>query len=67
VAAISLVSNARSRECDWVSNEVAHYNAKTGQFSEGLTFGDVHEALDLIFEILTGTTSSSMGEPSRVR
>lgn len=36
---------------DWVSNEVAHYNAKTGQFSEGLTFGSVHEALDLIFEI----------------
>lgn len=36
---------------DWVSNEVAHYNANTGRFSEGLTFGDVHEAMDLIFEI----------------
>lgn len=35
----------------WVSNEVAHYNAKTGQFSEGLTFGDVHQAMDLVFEI----------------
>lgn len=36
---------------EWISNEVAHYNTKTGQFSEGLTFGDVHEAMDLIFGI----------------
>ncbi len=31
---------------------VAHYNKKTGEFSEGLTFGDVHEAMDLIFQVL---------------
>jgi hypothetical protein len=37
---------------NWVSNEVAHYNKKTGEFSEGLTFGDVHEAMDLIFQVL---------------
>jgi len=53
---------------DWVSNEVAHYNSKTGQFSEGLTFGDVHRAMDLVFEtlnhynrlILGSTTSGSV-------
>jgi hypothetical protein len=49
----------------WVSNEVAHYNRKTGEFSEGLTFGDVHDAMDLIFEtfnrycqLILGTTVS---------
>lgn len=26
-----------------MSNEVAHYNKNTGEFSEDLTFGDVHD------------------------
>jgi hypothetical protein len=55
----------------WVSNEIAHYNKRTGEFSEGLTFGDVHEAMDLIFEILNhynrlilgSTTSASVTMP----
>ena len=37
---------------DWVSNEVAHFSKKTGHFSVGLTFGDVHESMDAIFEVL---------------
>lgn len=60
---------ARVRE--WVNKEVAHYDPKTGQFSEGLTFGDVHEAIDLIFEtlnhynrlILGSTTAGSVLMP----
>ena len=50
---------------EWVSNEVAHYNKNTGEFSSGLTFGDVHAAMDLIFEIynrynqlILGTTTA---------
>lgn len=56
---------------DWVSNEVAHYSKNTGEFSQGLTFGDVHQAMDLIFEtlnhynrlILGSTTSGSVTMP----
>jgi HEPN superfamily AbiU2-like protein len=36
----------------WVDKEVAHYEKNTGQFSQHLTFGDVHQALDAIFEVL---------------
>jgi hypothetical protein len=50
---------------DWVSNEVAHYNTRTGRFSEELTFGEVHEAIDLIFtkfnqynRLILGSTTS---------
>ena len=46
-----------------MSNEVAHYNSKTGQFSEGLTFGDVHEAMDLIFETLNHYNRLILGVP----
>jgi hypothetical protein len=46
---------------NWVSNEVAHYNKKTGEFSEGLMFGDVHEAMDLIFETLNHYTRLILG------
>jgi len=55
----------------WVSNEIAHYNKRTGEFSEDLTFGAVHEAMDLIFVILNhynrlilgSTTSGSLTMP----
>lgn len=55
----------------WVDKEVAHYDPKTGQFSEGLTFRDVHQGIDLIFEtlnhynrlILGSTTSGSVVMP----
>jgi hypothetical protein len=47
----------------WVTKEVAHYDPKTGEFGEGVTYGDVHRAIDLIFEtyqhycqLLLGTT-----------
>lgn len=33
----------------WVNKEVAHYDPRTGEFSAGLTFGDVHQAIDLIY------------------
>jgi hypothetical protein len=46
---------------NWVSNEVAHYNKQTGEFSQGLTFGDVHEAMDLIFETLNHYTRLILG------
>jgi len=53
---------------DWVSNEVAHYNLGTGKFGEGLTYRDIHQAMDLIFDtlnhynrlILGSTTSGSV-------
>jgi hypothetical protein len=56
---------------NWASNEIAHYNKRTGEFSEGLMFGDVHKAMDLIFEILNhynrlilgSTTSGSVTMP----
>lgn len=55
----------------WVDKEVAHYDPKTGQFSEGLTFGDIHQGIDLIFEtlnhykrlILGSTTAGSVSMP----
>jgi len=55
------LSGGTAKVRDWVSNEVAHYNAKTGQFSQGLTFGDVHEAMDLIFEIFNRYTQLIYG------
>lgn len=36
----------------WVDKEVAHFDPKTGTFSQGLTFGDVHAGLDAIFETM---------------
>ncbi len=36
----------------WVDKEVAHYDPATGRFSEGLTFGDIHQAIDLIFRTM---------------
>jgi hypothetical protein len=36
----------------WVDKEVAHFDRKTGTFSQGLTFGDVHLGLDAIFETM---------------
>jgi hypothetical protein len=51
LADIERLREGTAKVRDWVSNEVAHYNAKTGQFSQGLTFGNVHAAMDLIFEI----------------
>jgi len=49
----------------WVDKEIAHFDPKTGQFSQGLTFGDVHAGLDAIFEtmnhynrLLLGSTTS---------
>lgn len=55
----------------WVDKEVAHYDPRTGRFSEGVTFGDVHKAIDLIFEtlnyynrlILGSTTAGSVTMP----
>lgn len=47
----------------WVDKEVAHYDPKTGTFSQELTFGDIHQAIDLIFstmnrymQLIHGTT-----------
>jgi len=49
----------------WVDKEIAHFDPKTGEFSQGLTFGDVHAVLDAIFEtmnhynrLLLGSTTS---------
>jgi hypothetical protein len=49
----------------WINKEVAHYDPNTGQFSEDLTFGDVHRGIDLIFEtqnhynqLLLGSTTA---------
>ena len=49
----------------WVDKEVAHFDPRTGTFSERLTFGDVHECMDAIFEnmnyynqLLLGSTTS---------
>lgn len=36
----------------WVDKEVAHFDRKTGTFSQGLTFGYVHLGLDAIFETM---------------
>ncbi len=36
----------------WIDKEVAHYDPEVGRFSEGLTFGDVHGAIDLVFKVL---------------
>src|SRR6266496_795237 len=55
----------------WIDKEVAHYDQRTGEFSEGLTFGDVHRAIDLIFEttnhynqlLLGSTTAGSVTMP----
>ena len=37
---------------EWVNKELAHYDRRTGQFSERLTFGDVHRGIDLLFETM---------------
>jgi hypothetical protein len=35
----------------WANNEVAHYNESKGQFGVGLTFGDLHDSVDLIVDL----------------
>ena len=35
----------------FVDNEVAHYNMAKGQFSQGLTFGDITQGIDLIVDM----------------
>jgi hypothetical protein len=49
----------------WVDKEVAHYDRDTGKFVEGLTFGNIHRGIDLIFDtlnhynrLLLGSTTS---------
>jgi len=37
---------------EWVNKEVAHWDQKTGTFSEGLTYADVHHGIDLIFDVM---------------
>lgn len=48
---IGRLEEGTRRIVTWVNKEVAHYDPSTGKFSEGLTFGDLHGAVDLIFEI----------------
>jgi hypothetical protein len=45
------LANGTAKVKTWIDKEVAHYDRNTGQFSEGLTFDDVHEAVDLIFDV----------------
>ncbi len=40
-----------SKVVRWVHNEVAHYNRERGQFSQDLTFGDVHGAIAQIVDL----------------
>ena len=71
LADLARLRDGTARVRDWVSNEVAHYNKNTGEFSSGLTFGDIHAAMDLIFEIynrynqliLGSTTAGSVTMP----
>lgn len=36
----------------WVDKEIAHWDPRRGEFSAGLTFGDLHASIDLIFEMM---------------
>jgi hypothetical protein len=36
----------------WVSKGVAHLDPRTGDYEQGLTVGDLHRAVDLVFEVL---------------
>ena len=40
-----------ARIVGYVDNEVAHYNQAKGQFSQGLTFGDITQGIDLIVDL----------------
>jgi hypothetical protein len=46
----------------WIDKEVAHYDPKIGKFSEGLTFKDVHHAIDLIFEVMNHYRQLILGD-----
>ena len=35
----------------YVDNEVAHYNQAKGQFSQGLSFGDITQGINLIVDL----------------
>jgi hypothetical protein len=47
---------------EWVTKEVAHWDPKTGTFGEGLTYADVHEGIDLIFEVMTPYRQLILGD-----
>jgi hypothetical protein len=49
VAELERLRRETERVRTWITKEVAHYDPKTGEFGEDLTFGDVHRAIDLIF------------------
>jgi hypothetical protein len=40
-----------ARIVGYVDNEVAHYNQAKGQLSQGLTFGDITQGIDLIVDL----------------
>jgi hypothetical protein len=48
---LSRLESGTAKVKTWIDKEVAHYDRNTGQFGEDLTFGDVHEAVDLIFDV----------------
>lgn len=47
---------------EWVNKEVAHWDQKTGTFSEGLTYADVHQGIDLIFDVMTPYRQLLLGD-----
>lgn len=36
----------------WVNKEIAHYDPKVGEFSQGITFEAIHGAVDMIFNTM---------------
>lgn len=65
LAHLEQLQQETARVKKWVDKEVAHYDRRTGQFSQQLTFGDVHRGMDAIFRVknhynrlLLGSTTS---------
>ena len=50
-ADLAKLKTGTARVVDFVDNEVAHYNRAKGQFSLGLTFGDITSGIDLIVDL----------------
>lgn len=51
-ADLAKLKTRTAKVVDWVDNEVAHYNQEKGQFGIGLTYRDLHDAIDLIVDLV---------------
>ena len=60
-ADLSTLRTGTAKVVRYATNELAHYNKDKGKFSERLTFGDLHSAIDVVVDLSVKYRSLIMG------